>query len=63
MKKLRVDESSVKYRVTGLQPVTLFALSEAGTVGSNPTQGMDVWSLCVCVCVCVCKRFSVFVYR
>jgi hypothetical protein len=31
---------------------TVFACSEAGIVGSNPTQGMDVW------CVCV---YSVFV--
>jgi hypothetical protein len=33
---------------------TVFARSDAGIVGSNPTQGMDV---------CVCVRFSVFVYR
>jgi hypothetical protein len=26
-------------------------------LGSNPTQGMDVW------CLCVYVRFSVFVYR
>jgi hypothetical protein len=36
---------------------TIFASSEAGIVGSNPTQGMDVCCLCVCVraffCVCV----------
>jgi hypothetical protein len=38
---------------------TVFALSEAGIVGSNPTQGMDVWCVCVCLrvrafsCVCV----------
>jgi hypothetical protein len=32
---------------------TVFACSEAGFMGSNPTQGMDVW--------CVCVRFSVFV--
>jgi hypothetical protein len=36
---------------------TVFALSEAGIVGSNSTQGMDVW------CLCVYVRFSVFVYR
>jgi hypothetical protein len=35
----------------------VFARSEAGIVGSNPTQGMDVW------CLCVYVRFSVFVYR
>jgi hypothetical protein len=27
---------------------TVFARSEDGTVGSNPTQGMDVWCLCMC---------------
>jgi hypothetical protein len=32
---------------------TVFARSEAGTVGSNPTQGMDVWGLCVYVRACV----------
>jgi hypothetical protein len=32
---------------------TVFARSNAGIVGSNPTQGMDV--LCVCMCLfCVC---------
>jgi hypothetical protein len=36
---------------------TLFARSETGIVGSNPTQGMDVW------CLCVYVRFSMFVYR
>jgi hypothetical protein len=36
---------------------TVFARSEAGTVGSNPTQGMDV------ECLCMCVRFYVFVYR
>jgi hypothetical protein len=36
---------------------TVFVGSEAGTVGSNPTQSMGVWRLCVYV------RFSVFVYR
>jgi hypothetical protein len=34
---------------------TVFARSDAGIVGSNPTQGMHVW--CVCVCVCVCSVF------
>jgi hypothetical protein len=38
---------------------TVFARSEAGVVGLNPTQGMDVW----CLCVCARARFSVFVYR
>jgi hypothetical protein len=34
------------------QTCTVFVRPEAGIVGSNPTQGMDV-----------CVRFSVFVYR
>jgi hypothetical protein len=41
---------------------TVFARSEAGTMGSNPTRGMDVWCLFVCVCVCV-HVFPVFLYR
>jgi hypothetical protein len=36
---------------------TVFARSEAGIVCSNPTQGMDVW----CLCVCLCAFFSVCV--
>jgi hypothetical protein len=32
---------------------TVFTLSEAGILGSNPTQDMDVW------CLCVYVRFSV----
>jgi hypothetical protein len=36
---------------------TVFARSKAEIVGSNPTQGMGVW------CLCVYVRFSVFVYR
>jgi hypothetical protein len=28
---------------------TVFARSEAGIMGSNPTQGMNVWCLCVWV--------------
>jgi hypothetical protein len=27
----------------------VFAGSEVGIVGSNPTQGMNVWYICVCV--------------
>jgi hypothetical protein len=39
---------------------TVFTRSEAGTMGSNPTQGMDVW----CVwCLGVYVRFSVFMYK
>jgi hypothetical protein len=41
--------------VTGisLHYITLivFALSNIGIVGSNPTQGMDVWLHLLCVCV------------
>jgi hypothetical protein len=36
---------------------TVFARSEAGFVGSNPTQVMDVWCVCTrlfCVCVVLC---------
>jgi hypothetical protein len=34
---------------------TVFARSEAGIVGSNSTQGMDVWCMCLfCVCVVLC---------
>jgi hypothetical protein len=34
---------------------TVFASSDAGAVGSNPTQGMDVWCMCLfCVCVALC---------
>jgi hypothetical protein len=36
---------------------TVFACSDAGIVGSNPTQGMDVWCVCMhlfCVCVTLC---------
>jgi hypothetical protein len=32
---------------------TVFARSEAGIVGSNPTQDMDVWYVYVLLCVCV----------
>jgi hypothetical protein len=32
---------------------TVFAFSESGIVGSNPTQSMDVWCVCAFFCVCV----------
>jgi hypothetical protein len=32
---------------------TVFARSEAGIVGSNPNQGMDIWCVCAFFCVCV----------
>jgi hypothetical protein len=33
---------------------TFFNRSNAGTVGSNPTQGMDVCLRLLCVCVILC---------
>jgi hypothetical protein len=33
---------------------TVFARSNAGIVGSNPTQGMDVCLRLFCVCVALC---------
>jgi hypothetical protein len=33
---------------------TLFARSNAGIVGSNPTQGMDISVRLFCVCVVLC---------
>jgi hypothetical protein len=33
---------------------TVFGRSDAGIVGSNPTQGMDVCVRLFCVCVVVC---------
>jgi hypothetical protein len=35
---------------------TVFARSEAGIVGSNSSQGMDVWWLCVYAFFCVCVQ-------
>jgi hypothetical protein len=35
------------------KPCTVFARSEAVIVGSNPTQGMDVWCVWAFFCVCV----------
>jgi hypothetical protein len=37
--------------VYGNMACTVFARSEAGIVGSNLTQGMDVWYAFFCVCV------------
>jgi hypothetical protein len=42
------------------EPWTVFARPNAGIVGSNPIQGMDV-CVCVCVCVRVCVRVCVCV--
>jgi hypothetical protein len=39
------------------KPCTVFARSKAGIVGSNPTQDMDVWCVCMrlfCVCAALC---------
>jgi hypothetical protein len=62
---LGMFDISLKY--LGLLPVTVaerskactvFARSEPGIIGSNPTQGMDVWCLFVCVHV---RFFCVYV--
>jgi hypothetical protein len=37
---------------------TVFALSEAGIVGSNPTQGMDVWYVYVFILCSCCPVLS-----
>jgi hypothetical protein len=34
--------------------MTVFARSDAGIVGSNPTQGMDVWCVCAFI-LCLCR--------
>jgi hypothetical protein len=39
------------YIKAGHDSHTVFARSEAATVGSNPTQGMDVWCVCAIFCV------------
>jgi hypothetical protein len=31
---------------------TVFARSKAGIVGSNPTQGMDIWYVLFILCLC-----------
>jgi hypothetical protein len=36
---------------------TVFARSEAGIVGTNPTQGMDIWYVCVFI-LKLCEYFS-----
>jgi hypothetical protein len=33
---------------------TVFACLQAGIVGSYPTQGMDVWCLCMRIFLCLC---------
>jgi hypothetical protein len=35
--------------------LTVFASSDTGIVGSNPTQGMDVCLRLFCVCVVMCR--------
>jgi hypothetical protein len=40
---------------------TVFVHLEVGSVGSNPTQGMDVWYMCLfCACVVLCLCCPVF---
>jgi hypothetical protein len=56
--RISVLEPSVPVTVAERsKPCTVIARSEAGIVGLNLTQGMDVW------CLCMYVRFSVFVYR
>ena len=43
--------------VEGSEADVAFAPSEAGIVGSNPTQGMDVWFVHVLI---LCLSFPVF---
>jgi hypothetical protein len=38
----------------GLKAWTVFARSNTGLVGSNPTQGIDVYVRLFCVCVVLC---------
>jgi hypothetical protein len=38
----------------GSKTCNVFARSEAGIVGSNPTQGMDVWCVYVFI-LCLCS--------
>jgi hypothetical protein len=42
------------YYATRSKAWTVFVRLKAGIVGSNPTQDMDVW----CVCVCVVQRLG-----
>jgi hypothetical protein len=46
----------------GSKAYIVFARSEAGIVGSNPTQGMDVVAF-VCVCAFLCVRAQVEALR
>jgi hypothetical protein len=48
---VRCFASQSRYHVA--ETCTVFARSEPGIVGSNPTQGMDVRCLCVLFCVYV----------
>jgi hypothetical protein len=56
---------SITRNLLDLQPITVAALSEAlnvfarsntGIVGSNPTSGMDIPVRLFCVCVVPCVR-------
>jgi hypothetical protein len=54
LKKMECKDSSELVTVAERsEACTVFARSEAGIIGSNPTQGMDVWCvdafiLCLC---------------
>jgi hypothetical protein len=48
----------IPYYIAGHSIRAVFASSDAGIVGSNPTLGMDVWSVYVfCLCLC-CPVFG-----
>jgi hypothetical protein len=63
-KRNSLTEQKFKLFVSYVTPITVaarskawivFARSNAGIVGSNPAQGMDVCSVCLfCVCVVLC---------
>jgi hypothetical protein len=62
-KQRLIERQIIKTYILFLAPVTVaersractvFARLEAGTMGSNPIQGMDVWCLCMCVFLCLC---------
>jgi hypothetical protein len=45
----------INYLYTGHSGRAVFALSNTGIVGSNPTQGMDICLRLFCVCVVLCS--------
>jgi hypothetical protein len=46
-----MDYSTPVMQAERSKACTVFARSEAGIVGSNRTQGRDVWCAFLCVCV------------